>query len=489
MAASIYKLKEHTARLFKSAEILGMKIPFTQDEINAACIDAAEVQNIKDGYIRPGRLPRQRDDGGVGAEHQHPCRHRLLALAVLFQPGGKAQRHPAGHFAHGAGPSPDTAPVHAKAAGLYMICTLSKHAAEAKGYADAMMLDYRGYVAEATGANIFFVKDGVLHTPIPDCFLNGITRQSVIAIAKARGVKVVERHIKPEEMTDFSECFLTGSAAEVTPVSEIGPYRFKPGRLTETLDERYAGRSARRGQRFPAARLSFRTHPDNQHRARQQQDDAGGFAQRGLLLEDKARSRLARTALRPAPGCARWRRWPAQRPGTRIPMPPRRQSPPAGDGRHSARMALSVPRLNSSSQASSNTVCRSGPPPARRSRPAQSRPDAAPGWRRDSRWPRAANSAAEDRPSSAGFMPPVSASGLTEISATPAIATTIASAMARRQRIAQEHQPHQRHQHRLGLQIGDGDDEGAPLHGQQHQGGAADLGHRAQHGPEREGAD
>ena len=137
-------------------------------------------------------------------------------------------------------PAAETEPVHAKAAGLYMICTLSKHAAEAKGYADAMMLDYRGLVAEATGANIFFIKDGVLHTPIPDCFLNGITRQSVIAIAKARGVTVIERHIKPEEMSDFSECFLTGSAAEVTPVSEIGPYRFKPGPLTETLMNAYA---------------------------------------------------------------------------------------------------------------------------------------------------------------------------------------------------------------------------------------------------------
>jgi branched-chain amino acid aminotransferase len=121
-----------------------------------------------------------------------------------------------------------------------MICTISKHEAEAKGYADALMFDYRGYVAEATGANVFFVQDGVLHTPTPDCFLNGLTRQSVIAIAKARGIKVVERHIQPEEMTGFTECFLTGSAAEVTPVSEIGPYRFKPGALTETLMNAYA---------------------------------------------------------------------------------------------------------------------------------------------------------------------------------------------------------------------------------------------------------
>jgi branched-chain amino acid aminotransferase len=121
-----------------------------------------------------------------------------------------------------------------------MICTLSKDAAMANGYADALMLDYRGYVAEATGANAFFVKDGELHTPTPDCFLNGLTRQSVIAIAKSRGIKVIERHIKPEELTGFTECFLTGSAAEVTPVSEIGPYTFKPGALTESLMNAYS---------------------------------------------------------------------------------------------------------------------------------------------------------------------------------------------------------------------------------------------------------
>jgi branched-chain amino acid aminotransferase len=121
-----------------------------------------------------------------------------------------------------------------------MICTISKHEAEAKGYADALMFDYRGYVAEATGANVFFVKDGELHTPTPDCFLNGLTRQSVIAIAKARQIKVIERHIQPDELTGFTECFLTGSAAEVTPVSEIGPYMFKPGALTESLMTAYS---------------------------------------------------------------------------------------------------------------------------------------------------------------------------------------------------------------------------------------------------------
>jgi branched-chain amino acid aminotransferase len=235
----IYKLKEHTARLFMSAETLGMKIPYTQDEISAACIAAAEVQGIKDGYIRPVAF---RGSEMMAVSAQNTKIHVAIACwpwPSYFSPAEKLKGIRL-DISQWRRPSAETEPVHAKAAGLYMICTISKHAAEAKGYADAMMLDYRGLVAEATGANIFFIKDGVLHTPIPDCFLNGITRQSVIAIAKARGVTVIERHIKPEEMSDFSECFLTGSAAEVTPVSEIGSYRFKPGPLTETLMNAYA---------------------------------------------------------------------------------------------------------------------------------------------------------------------------------------------------------------------------------------------------------
>jgi branched-chain amino acid aminotransferase len=235
----IYKLKEHTARLFMSAETLGMKIPYTQDEISAACIAAAEVQGIKDGYIRPVAF---RGSEMMAVSAQNTKIHVAIACwpwPSYFSPAEKLKGIRL-DISQWRRPSAETEPVHAKAAGLYMICTISKHAAEAKGYADAMMLDYRGLVAEATGANIFFIKDGVLHTPIPDCFLNGITRQSVIAIAKARGVAVIERHIKPEEMSYFSECFLTGSAAEVTPVSEIGSYRFKPGPLTETLMNAYA---------------------------------------------------------------------------------------------------------------------------------------------------------------------------------------------------------------------------------------------------------
>jgi len=236
---TIYKLKEHTARLFKSAEVLGMKIPFTQDQINAACIEAAQAQNIKDGYVRPVVF---RGSEMMAVSAQNTKIHVAVAVwewPSYFDPKEKLKGIRL-DIAAWRRPAPDTAPTQAKAAGLYMICTLSKHAAEAKGYADAMMLDYRGYVAEATGANIFFVKDGSVHTPIADCFLNGITRQSVIAIAKAHQIPVIERHIMPDELTQFSECFITGSAAEVTPVSEIGPYRFRPGKITETLMNAYA---------------------------------------------------------------------------------------------------------------------------------------------------------------------------------------------------------------------------------------------------------
>jgi branched-chain amino acid aminotransferase len=236
---TIYKLKEHTERLFKSAEVLGMKIPFTQDQISAACIEAAQAQNIKDGYVRPVAF---RGSEMMAVSAQNTKIHVAIAVwewPSYFDPKEKLKgiRMDISDWKR---PAPDTAPTQAKAAGLYMICTLSKHAAEAKGYADAMMLDYRGYVAEATGANIFFVKEGSLHTPIADCFLNGITRQSVIAIAKAHQIPVIERHILPDELSQFSECFITGSAAEVTPVQEIGPYKFKPGKLTETLMNAYA---------------------------------------------------------------------------------------------------------------------------------------------------------------------------------------------------------------------------------------------------------
>ncbi|HEU0096333.1 MAG TPA: branched-chain amino acid aminotransferase [Rhizomicrobium sp.] len=236
---TIFKLKEHTDRLFFSAETLGMKIPFTKDEINQACIDVCKANGIVDGYLRPVAF---RGSEMMAVSAQNTTIHVAVACwpwPSYFSPAEKLKGIRL-DIARYKRPSPETEPVHAKAAGLYMICTICKHEAEAKGYADAMFLDYRGYISEATGANVFFVKDGELHTPMPDCFLNGITRQTVIAIAKARGVKVIERHIQPEELTGFTECFLTGSAAEVTPVSEIGPYSFKPGALTETLMNAYS---------------------------------------------------------------------------------------------------------------------------------------------------------------------------------------------------------------------------------------------------------
>ena len=234
----VYKLEEHTARLFESARILGMKIPYTEDEINKATLEAVAAQGFTDAYIRPV-VWRGSEQMSVAA----PNAKIHVAIAVWQWPSYfDAKQKLKGirlELSRWRRPAPDTAPTAAMAAGLYMICTLSKHDAESRGYADAMMLDYRGYVAEATGANIFFVENGKLHTPIADCFLNGITRQSVMALARARQITVVERHIKPEELAGFTECFLTGSAAEVTPVCEIGEYRFTPGPLCELMMSAY----------------------------------------------------------------------------------------------------------------------------------------------------------------------------------------------------------------------------------------------------------
>ncbi|MCG6857819.1 MAG: branched-chain amino acid aminotransferase [Salaquimonas sp.] len=230
----IFKLEEHTERLFNSAELLGFKIPFTQDEINQACIEEVERQGLRNAYIRPIAW-RGSEMMGVSAQ-----KNRInAAIAAWEWPSYfKPEERLKGirlDISDWRRPDPRTAPCKSKAAGLYMICTLSKHAAEAKGYADALMLDWRGQVAEATGANIFFTKNGVIHTPTPDCFLDGITRRTVIDLARRRGHELVERAIMPEELTEFEECFLTGSAAEVTPVSEIGPYRFTPGEICQQL--------------------------------------------------------------------------------------------------------------------------------------------------------------------------------------------------------------------------------------------------------------
>lgn len=238
-SGEIFKLREHTERLFYSAGELGFKIPYTIEEIDAASIQACEVNGIRDGYVRPIAW-RGSEMMGVSAQS-----NRInVAIAAwewpsYFSPEARMKGINM-EISKWKRPSAETEPVHAKAAGLYMICTLSKHTAEAAGMQDALMLDYRGQIAEATGANIFFVmSDGKLHTPTPDCFLNGITRQTVIGLAKKRGIEVVERAIMPGEMADAQECFLTGTAAEVTPVGRIADYTFTPGDISRQLMEDY----------------------------------------------------------------------------------------------------------------------------------------------------------------------------------------------------------------------------------------------------------
>lgn len=230
----IFKLREHTDRLIESARLLGFRIPYSADEIDAACNLVLAEQGHQDAYLRPIAW---RGSEMMGVSAQHNTIHLAIAAwewPSYFDPAERLKGIRL-DIAEWRRPDPRTIPSHSKAAGLYMICTLSKHAAEGKGYADAVMLDWRGQVAECTGANIFFVKNGTLHTPTPDCFLDGITRRTVIGLAKAHGIEVVERAIMPEELADFSECFITGTAAEVTPVSEIAQYRFTPGTVTETL--------------------------------------------------------------------------------------------------------------------------------------------------------------------------------------------------------------------------------------------------------------
>lgn len=230
----IYKLSAHSQRLIDSAAVLEFEVPYTVEQLNAACREVMTANNLVDCYMRPIAW-RGSEQMGVAAQHTKthvaiaawdwgsyfPMEERLKGIRIC---SAKYRR-----------PDPATAPSKAKAAGLYMICTIEKHRAERMGFADALMLDYRGYVAECTGANVFLIKDGVIHTPIPDCFLDGITRRAVIGLAEKRGYEVVERVIMPDELSTFSECFITGTAAEITPVSAIDDMAFTPGVISETL--------------------------------------------------------------------------------------------------------------------------------------------------------------------------------------------------------------------------------------------------------------
>ena len=240
----VYKLTEHSARLANSASLMGFNLPYTVAEIDAATRAVIAANGIVDGYVRPVAW-RGAEMMGISAQHNRI--HVAIACwewPSYFDPSARMKgiRLMTSTWRR---PSPECAPVHAKAAGLYMICTLSKHTAEAAGYHDAIMLDWRGQLAEATGANLFLVIDGKLHTPKPDCFLDGITRQSVIGLAKARGLEVVERAIWPEELAQATEVFITGTAAEVTPVGQIDQHSFTPGRVCEMLIEDFTAEVAR----------------------------------------------------------------------------------------------------------------------------------------------------------------------------------------------------------------------------------------------------
>ncbi len=243
----IFKITEHSERLRYSAQMLDFEIPYSAAEIDAAKRLVLETNGQKDAYLRPIAW---RGSEMMGVSAQNNTIH--LAIASWEWPSyfDPAQRLKGIRLdlAEYRRPDPKTAPAGSKAAGLYMICTVSKHKAERKGYADALMLDWQGRVAECTGANIFFITDGKIHTPTPDCFLDGITRRTVIGLAKKRGIQVIERRIAPEEMSNFSECFITGSAAEVTAVGEIAQWKFTPGAITQQLMEDYSAEVQPKGK-------------------------------------------------------------------------------------------------------------------------------------------------------------------------------------------------------------------------------------------------
>ncbi|MBP0481517.1 branched-chain amino acid aminotransferase [Sagittula salina] len=234
----IFLSRKHSERLHFSAQCLDFAIPYTVDQIEAAKEEVLKANGFTDAYVRAVAWRGAGPDMGVSSS-RNPVRLAIAAWGWGNYYGDAKMKGAKLDISRWKRPSPETIPVHAKAAGLYMICTTSKHAAEEKGCSDALFMDYRGYVAEATGANIFFVKDGEVHTPLPDCFLNGLTRQTVIDMLKAKGVTVHERHIMPEEMEGFEQCWLTGTAAEVTPVGQIGDYTFEVGTLTRSIAEDY----------------------------------------------------------------------------------------------------------------------------------------------------------------------------------------------------------------------------------------------------------
>jgi len=235
----IFQSRKHSERLIKSAEILDMAVPYSAQDIDKAKAATLKANKQTDAYVRPIAW---RGSEMMGVSAQHNTIHVAVATwewPSYFDPEQRMKGIRIG-MADYRRPDPRTAPAHAKAAGLYMICTISKHRAERDGFADALMLDWKGRVAECTGANVFFIKDGVIHTPKADCFLDGITRQTVIKLARKNGMKVVQRRIKPDELPTFNECFITGTAAEVTPVGEIAGIKYAPGNMTKTLIEAYS---------------------------------------------------------------------------------------------------------------------------------------------------------------------------------------------------------------------------------------------------------
>lgn len=234
----IFKGRDHSERLRKSAAYLDFEIPYTVDEIEAAKYEMLQANGWTDAYVRAVAWRGAGPDMGVSAA-RNPVRLAIAGWEWGNYYGDAKMKGAKLDISKWKRPSPETIPVHAKAAGLYMICTMSKHTAEAKGCSDSLFMDYRGYVAEATGANIFFVKDGEVHTPLADCFLNGLTRQTVIGMLKQKGLTLHERHIMPEELEGFEQCWLTGTAAEVTPVGQIGDFTFDVGALTRDISESY----------------------------------------------------------------------------------------------------------------------------------------------------------------------------------------------------------------------------------------------------------